>query len=114
MSSSAGQGFAEALLAAAAGPEPLRGVQAVLRQWAGERVYLPRTRPQDEDTAADLARRLVAAGVGRGAAVEILLQRRELSPRHARRLVRAAVDMRGQRMAALAPTIRPSRTTPGA
>lgn len=110
MSRNHGDAFAEALLAAAAGPEPLRAVEGVLRQWAGERVYVPRRRAQTEDTAAALARHLVGNGVMRSAAVAILLQRHDISERHARRLVRAAVDRRGQGMSALRSMIDPRST----
>ena len=96
-----GSGFIQALLAAASAADPRQQVEAVLRQWAGERVYLPRTPLQRTEPAADLAQRLIFGGVGARAAAELLRLRRGLSARHARRLVRAAVAMRGQRMAVL-------------
>lgn len=107
MSQSASDGFIAALLKAAGEPDPVRAVEAVLWEWGGERVRLPRRPLRAEDSAADLARRLVFAGVGRGAAVAMLLQRRDISPRHARRLVRAAVDVRGPAMSASRQTLFP-------
>lgn len=71
----------------------------VLDRWAGQRVYIP-INSRVANRAAELARRLVFAGVGTGAAAALVRDRFELSARHARRLVRAAVDMRGQSMAA--------------
>ena len=99
--SNPGPGFIEAQLAAASAADSRQQVEAVLRQWAGERVYLPRTPLQRIEPAADLAQRLIFGGVGARAAAELLRLRRGLSARHARRLVRAAVAMRGQRMAVL-------------
>ena len=103
--SNPGTGFIEAVLAAAGQADPRREVEAVLRMWAGCRVYLPRTPLQRIEPAADLARRLVFGGVGARAAAELLRLRRGLSARHARRLVRSAVAMRGQSVSALAGTM---------
>ena len=97
-----GSGFIQALMAAASAADPRQQVEAVLRQWAGERVYLPRTPLQRIEPAADLARRLVFGGVGARAAAELLRLRRGLSARHARRLVRSAVAMRAQNVSASA------------
>lgn len=93
--------FLEALLTAAGQADARRAVESVLKTWAGERIYVPRGPLQrDGDTAADLARRLIFGGVTTRSAAEILRKRRGLSARHARRLVRACVAMRGQSMAA--------------
>lgn len=100
MTQPSGNGFAEALLAALAGADPRREVERVLRQWAGERVYIPRRAlRQRDELPADLARRLLAAGVGRAAVVAIVRDRRGVTARHARRLVAVALaDMRDQTM----------------
>ncbi len=91
--------FLQAILAAAG---DRRQVEAVLRQWGGSRIYVPRG-PLRRAEPADLARRLVFGGVGRQAAQQMLQQRCLVSARHARRLVRAAVAIRGQTVSASAP-----------
>jgi hypothetical protein len=101
--SNPGPGFVEALLRAA-GPQR-RQVAAVLRMWAGERVYLPRRAVPQGPTAADVARLLVFAGVTRAAAVENVKRRCGISTRHARRLVGVAVAIRGQAVSALSRNI---------
>jgi hypothetical protein len=101
-----GDGFVAELLAAAEGfGSCQREIEAVLRRWSGRRVYVPKEQGRQVVTATDLASHLVQGGATRSEAVDILRHRRGLSARHARRLVRAAVDTRGQEMAALAGTM---------
>lgn len=102
--------FVDDLLAAADHAGARTQVAQVLERWAGQRVYLPMGPPSAEVRAAEIARRLVFGGVGTRAAAAMVRERFGLSSRHARRLVRAAVDMRGQRMADSRRTIEP-RTT---
>jgi hypothetical protein len=90
---SAGGALCAALRAAARSGDAVREVDRVLRQWAGERVYIPRSAAGAE-LLADRARRLVFAGVGRTAALAIL-RSAGASDRHARRLVAAAIAIRG-------------------
>lgn len=93
--------FADELLRELADfPAARARVTAVLRKWGGERVYVPMGPLRRGESAADLARALVFSGIGRGAATAILAQRRGLSTRQARRLVAAAVAMRGQTVSA--------------
>lgn len=99
--------FAAELLAVAQQAGALPAVSELLERWAGARVYIPKGRPDRAARAAEVARQLVFAGVGTRAAAAMVRERFSLSRRHASRLVRAAVDMRGQRMAALAPTMEP-------
>lgn len=101
-SNPAGRGFVEGLLQRAGNR---RQVEQWLRQWGGERVYLPRRSVPQGPTPADVARELVFASVGRGAAAAIVRARCGISDRHARRLVRAAVAVRGQTMSASSRTI---------
>ncbi|HMM87069.1 hypothetical protein [Azohydromonas sp.] len=98
-------GFAVAL-AAALRARDMAAIERVVKLYSGSRVYLPRRLVHTRTAgAAALARGLVDAGVGTRVAQAMVRERFELSPRHARRLVRAAVDMRGQRVAASCTTI---------
>ena len=95
-------GFAVAL-AAALRARDLAAVERVVKLYSGSRVYLPQStlRRRDADTPVALARRLLAAGVGRAAAAELVARRRQISERHARRVVaRALADAMGQTVAA--------------
>lgn len=98
--------FVDDLLRAADLAGARREIEAVLELWASQRVYIP-TDTRRADRAADVARRLVFGGVGTRAATAMVRDRFGLSRRHASRLVRAAVDMRGQRMSPLRLTIEP-------
>lgn len=94
-------GFAVAL-AAALRARDLGAVERVIRLFGGCKVYLPRAIAQARgaDTVA-LARRLLAAGVGRAAVVSMVAQRRQISERHARRVVAGVLaDTLGQTVAA--------------
>lgn len=88
------------LLTAAAAADPVRAVKEALRRWAGLKPYVRSPEPKGA-RPADVARELLAAHVGTRAAAAILRERCSLSARQARRVVRAAADMRGQTMAAL-------------
>lgn len=94
-------GFAVAL-AAALRARDMDAVEHAVKLYSGSRVYLPRRLVHTRaDGAADLARRLLAAGVGRAAVVALVVQRRQISERHARRAVaRALADTLGQTVAA--------------
>jgi len=94
---SAGAALCASLRAAARSTDPALQIDIVLRQWAGERVYIPRCAAGAE-LLADRARRLVFAGVGRTAALAIL-RSAGASDRHARRLVAAAIAIRGHSVA---------------
>ncbi len=95
-----GGGFVQALLAAAGQGDARAQVERVLRMWAGQRVYIPVAALVRGQTARQAAIEIVRAGVGTRAAQAMLVQRFGLSARHARRLVRAGVDVRGHAMSA--------------
>jgi 3-hydroxyisobutyrate dehydrogenase-like beta-hydroxyacid dehydrogenase len=79
--------FVDELLVAATGDEATRRrVEQVLRQWAGQQVYIGRT-GRDQRRAA--AEQMLRAGVACADAVDILVERFGLSRRHCRRIVRA-------------------------
>jgi hypothetical protein len=103
--------FVDELRAAAASPEPERAVDGVLRRWAGSRVYVPRRAPR-RDPTREVAERLVFAGVSRQDAMRILIERRGISARHARRLVALAVAIRGQSVSAFDRTLPAPSVTP--
>lgn len=91
------------LLAEALRARDLGAVERAVQLFVGCRIYLPRsvTLARDADTPVALARRLLAAGVGRAAAVAMVAQRRQISERHARRVVtRALADTMGQAVSA--------------
>lgn len=103
-------GFAVAL-AEALRARDLGAVERVIRLFGGAKVYIPRTiaPARDADTPVALARRLLAAGVGRAAAAELVAQRRQISERHARRAVaQALADTMGQTVAAGRGRVEPS------
>lgn len=95
-------GFAAALQAALQRRD-LDDVERVLQLYAGAKVYLPRslTRQRDAGAAVALAHRLLAMGIRRDVVARLVAQRRQISPRHARRAVaRALADTLGQAVAA--------------
>lgn len=97
------------LLRVARDEQTRRELAAVLRKWAGMRVYmhhLDRTKPADE------ARRYVAAHVGRAAAVGLLVSKFSLSRAHCRRLVARAMHEREQTMRAAGQTLDAAKGTP--
>lgn len=102
-------GFAD-LLAQALQARDLGAVERVIRLFGGCKVYLPRRLVHTRaDTPVALARRLLAAGVGRAAAAELVARRRQISERHARRVVaRALADTMGQTVAAGRGKVEPS------
>lgn len=103
-------GFAAAL-AAALRARDMDAVERVVKLYSGSRVYLPQStlRRREADTPVALARRLLAAGVGRAAAVALVAQRRQISDRHARRAVaQALADTLGQTVAAPRRKVEPS------
>lgn len=95
--------FVDELLHALGEAPTRQQVEAVLRKWAGGKVYV-NARPLRRFEPADVARRLVFSGVTRTSAVETLCGR-GVSDRHARRLVAQAVAERGQAMTACLRTL---------
>jgi Mor family transcriptional regulator len=87
-----GQALVAELLAAAASPEPLAGVQGVLSGWGGRVVYLPAPRRAQAERRRDVAVLLLRAGLDLAEAVPVLAQRVGISERHARRLLRLGHD----------------------
>lgn len=88
----------------AVGEVPTRAeVLAVLRKWAGGRVYI-NAQPLRTTSPSETAHRLIFNGVTRTDAVEAL-RGRGVSARHARRVVGQAVATRGQTMAAYVQTL---------
>jgi hypothetical protein len=87
-----GAAFVAALLAAAGRRDPVAEVRAVLKLWRSERLTIP-AELEPRETVADVARRMLAAGVGRDAAAALVARRCGCTVRHARRALAAVADM---------------------
>lgn len=101
-------------LLAAAGPDGAvaRSLEAVLRRWGGQRVYVPTGPLRRRQTPAEEASELARAGVGTLAIQDSLVRHHGISTRHARRLARRAVDIRGQGMSASGLTLTGMMSSP--